>query len=182
MAKVDGPLMSMTASGTYGGAITYSRRKGANVVRIRVTPANPQTAGQMTARNRMSTGGVLQRFVGNCEDIRTGESMTDKALLAAAAPSNSTWNAFLVQAITGKNAVTYIAALAAWAALTAPQKAAWDAAAVALTPAITEAGQKGAGGVAATALSAGNVFFILLYGLASVGLAISPTGTPPTYA
>lgn len=182
MAKVDGPLMSMTATGTYGGTLTYARRKGVNVVRQRVTPANPQTAGQMAARNRLSTGGVLQRFVNNCTRKQPGKTHTDKELLAAGSPSNSTWNAFLVQAITGAGGTTYTAAQVGWAALTAPQKTAWDGAAAALTPAITSAAQRGEGGVSSTELTAGNVFWLLQYGLASVGLAASPTSTPPTYA
>lgn len=182
MAKVDGPLMSMTATGTYGKTLTFSRRKGTNVVRQRVTPANPQTAGQMVARNRLSTGGVLQRWVNSTDLAQPGEAMTDKELLAAAAPSNSTWNAFLVQAITGPGGTTYSAAQVAWAALTAPQKSAWNVAAGALTPAMNAAAQRAEGGVSATELDAGNVFFLYQYGLASVGLAPTPTGTPPTYA
>lgn len=182
MAKVDGPLMSMTATGTYGKSLTYSRRKGVNVVRQRVTPANPQTEGQMIARNRMSTGGVIQRFINNTALTQPGETSTDKALLAAGAPSNSTWNAYLVQAITGGNGVTYSAAQVAWAALTAPQKAAWDAAAAALTPAMTAAPQRAEGGASTTELSAGNVFWIYQYGLASVGLAPTPGAVPPVYA
>ena len=182
MAKVDAPLMSMTATGTYGGTLTFSRRKGVNVVRQRVTPANPQTSGQMTARNRMSTGGVLQRFANNTALKQPGKTSTDKALLAGGAPSNSTWNAYLVQAITGGNGVTYSAAQVAWAALTAPQKSAWDAAAAALTPAITAAPQRAAGGGATTSLTAGNVFWLYQYGLASVGLASTPGAVPPVYA
>jgi len=182
MAKVDGPLMSMTATGTYGGTLTFARRKGVNVVRQRVTPANPQTANQMIARNRLSTGGVLQRWVNATTQKQSGETLTDKALLTAAAPSNSTWNAYLVQAITGAGGTTYSAAQVAWAALTAPQKTAWNDAAAARTPAINAAAQRAEGGASTTDLTAGNVFWLLEYGLASVGLAASPTATPTVYA
>lgn len=52
MAKVSGPLMSMDASGKFGGTIVFSKWKGRNVVRQLVVPANPNSAGQEAARNR----------------------------------------------------------------------------------------------------------------------------------
>lgn len=182
MAKVNGPLMSMEASGTYGGTLTFGRRKGVNVVRQRVTPADPKTAGQEAARNRLRTGGVLQVWANATTLELSGYTGTDAERLAAAAPSNSTWNAYLVQIITGRGGLTYTAARSAYAALTAQQKTAWTDAAGALTPALGGAAQTEAGGGQITPLTAGEVFFIYQYGLASVGLAASPTGTPPTYA
>jgi hypothetical protein len=50
MAKTNGPLFSLEASGTIGKAITYGKNKGRNFVRVRVTPANPQTAAQTGVR------------------------------------------------------------------------------------------------------------------------------------
>jgi len=57
MTRVQGPLFSVTASGTIGDAITYSNWKGLPYVRSRVIPANPKTAAQTSIRNTM-TGGV----------------------------------------------------------------------------------------------------------------------------
>ena len=51
MAKVNAPLLSFSASGTIAGTQTYSRWKGRPYVRQRVTPANPNTAGQQLTRN-----------------------------------------------------------------------------------------------------------------------------------
>ena len=51
MAKVSGPLMSMDASGKFGGALVFSKWKGRNVVRQLVIPGNPNSAGQEAARN-----------------------------------------------------------------------------------------------------------------------------------
>ena len=87
-----------------------------------------------------------------------------------------------MQAITGGNGTTYSAAQVAWAALTAPQKSAWDSAATGLTPAINPAPQRAEGGASSTDLTAGAVFFIYRYGMASVGLAPTPSAVPPTYA
>ena len=50
MAKVTGPLMSMTASGTLGDAIVFSTWKGRPYVRQHVKPANPKSAGQIAIR------------------------------------------------------------------------------------------------------------------------------------
>ena len=46
MAKVTGPLMSMSASGKLANAIVYFPWKGIHVVREWLKPANPQTADQ----------------------------------------------------------------------------------------------------------------------------------------
>lgn len=182
MAKVKGPLFSMEASGAYGGALVFGQRKGSAVVRKLVTPSNPQTQDQEDARNAVRIGGVLQTWVNNTALKQSGETKTDKELLTAAAPSHSTWNAHLVKAITGKGALTLGAAKTAYAALTAPQKSAWVSAAAALTPAISAASQTEEGGVQITPMTAGEVFFVYQYGLASIGLAPTPTGTPPAYA
>jgi hypothetical protein len=54
MAKVTGPLFSLDASGTIANAMTFSKWKGKNYVRLRVIPANPQTAGQTSQRNTLA--------------------------------------------------------------------------------------------------------------------------------
>lgn len=55
MAKVDGPLLSLDASGTIAGALTFSKWKGINYVRQHTTPTNPQTTAQTTQRTAFST-------------------------------------------------------------------------------------------------------------------------------
>ena len=50
MAKVTGPLMSMSASGKLANAIVFFPWKGIHVVREWLKPANPKTAGQGTQR------------------------------------------------------------------------------------------------------------------------------------
>jgi hypothetical protein len=182
MAKVSGPLMSMEASGAYGSTLVFGKRKGSNVVRQLVTPSNPQSQGQEDARNIVRVGGTLQKFVSATTLKRSGETDTDKLRLAAKAPSNQTWNSYLVQLVSGKGGLTFSAARTAYAALTAPQKTAWETAAAALTPVIGSSYQTTAGGGASTPLTGGEAWFVYNYGLATVGLASQPTGTPPTYA
>lgn len=182
MAKVEGPLFSMQASGTYGGAVTFGRRKGRNVARIRVDPANPQTAAQMLQRNQVSVLGQIQRTINNTSQIESGETLTKKAQLTAAAPATDTWNSYIVKLCIGTGSITYTAARAAFAALDAGEQTAWETAAGAFNPPIPDVAQKGEGGVSATAMNKGEVFFIMQYGLNAGGLGAVPGATPTVYA
>jgi len=55
MAKGDGPLLSLDASGTIGKALTFSKWKGINYVRQHTVPTNPKSAAQTTQRTAFST-------------------------------------------------------------------------------------------------------------------------------
>jgi len=50
MAKVKGPLFSLSASGQIAKTLVYGDWKGIDIVRKYVIPANPNTAGQQTQR------------------------------------------------------------------------------------------------------------------------------------
>jgi hypothetical protein len=50
MAKVTGPLMSLDASGSVAGTMTFSKWKGRNYVRQTVTPSNPKSPAQTAFR------------------------------------------------------------------------------------------------------------------------------------
>jgi hypothetical protein len=182
MAKVNGPLMSMQASGAFASTMVFANRKGQNVVRQLVIPANPQSAGQETARNIVRVCGAGQKFANLTAEKGEGRTITDKDGLIAAAPAGQTWNSYLVKLMTGVGQVNYDAATAAYALLTGGQKTAWDDAAAALTPPILAVAQKGAGGVSSTAMVAGEVWFHYQYGLYVGALASVPGATPPTYA
>ncbi len=182
MAKVKGPLMSMEASGSYGSTLVFGRRLGSNVVRQLVKPSNPQTAGQMLARNRVRVFGALQKFVSGTMLKLAGKTSTDKELIAAVTPSGQRWNSYMQQVGIGSGGISYTAARAAFALLTELEKAAWETAAGALTPVILAVAQKNAGGMDASAVPAGEVFFIHVYTLSLMGITATPTGTPPTYA
>lgn len=54
MALVNGPLMSMDASGTFKQTLTFSIWKGRNYVRTWARPTNPKTADQQTQRTLMN--------------------------------------------------------------------------------------------------------------------------------
>lgn len=53
MAGVRGPLFGLDASGSIGDAITFSKWKGRAYVRIKATPSNPRSAGQISTRAMM---------------------------------------------------------------------------------------------------------------------------------
>lgn len=182
MAKVQGPLMSMQASGKFGGALVFANRIGTNVARLLVTPSNPQSLNQETARNYVRVAGAGQRFAKLTALKYPAATLTDKALLSLAAPTGQTWNGYLVKGEIGVNAVSAIAADALWTGFTSMEKTAWDDAAAALVPAIPAVAQKGALGVPATSLTAGHVFLRYVYGLYALGIHAIPTATPPTYA
>lgn len=119
MAKVTGPLMSMSASGTVGSTITFDKR---GFVRERVIPANPQSDAQ---------GNVRQMLLGVQKALsRIGATVI--TAVKSIAPVSYRWNAFLLQAAIGPNSSEFEASRTAYAALTAPQRDAWNLAAVAL--------------------------------------------------
>ena len=53
MAKVSGPLFSVSATGTIGKAFTFGTWKGIPYVREHFTPANPNTAEQVNLRTAL---------------------------------------------------------------------------------------------------------------------------------
>lgn len=77
MARVNGPLMSMEASGTVAGAVTFSTWKGIPYVRRHATPMNPSAPKQVSMR-------AMMRFL-----AQTGMSSvgTDQAAWDAAVAS-----------------------------------------------------------------------------------------------
>lgn len=63
MAKVTSPLMSLDASGSIAGALTFSKWKGRNYVRQLVIPANPRTSGQQENRAALGSGGRMASYL-----------------------------------------------------------------------------------------------------------------------
>jgi len=90
MAKVTGPLMSLSASGTVANTIVFSTWKGRPYVREHVVPHNPKTAGQI---------GVRANFAG-CVALYKALSDGNKALWTAQGKITST---------TGLNAMIKVA-------------------------------------------------------------------------
>jgi len=183
MAKVSGPLFSVDASGGFASALVFGKWKGRNTVRQLVTPSNPQSQIQQDQRNMVRNVGVAQHFANLTTEKGDSRLSTDKDLLKALAPAGQAWNGFLSKSMIGAGSLNYAAAAAAWTALTAPQKTAWDDAADATTPAFPQTYQAEALGVAGTPLTSGQGFFHYQYGLYVAGVsAVAPSAVPPVYA
>lgn len=87
MAGVKGPLFSLDASGTIGGAVVFSKWKGRNYVRRHAVPANPKSPSQIGTR-------AMMRFLAQQWD---GLSDAEKAYwdTPAAVDNISPFNAFI---------------------------------------------------------------------------------------
>ncbi len=180
MAKVTGPLFSVEASGAYAGVIVFAKWKGRQYVRQLVIPANPQSAGQETARNAMRVAGQAQKFVNANAQVHPELTLADELEIRAITPSGFAWNGFLVDNLIGSGAVNIVAADAIWAPLGAAQ-ATWDTAADGLTTPMLAVAQTVAGGGAGVAKTSGNVFLNYEYALYVMGLVNIPDAVPPAY-
>lgn len=87
MARVSGPLMSVDASGKFGGAMVFAKWKGRNYVRQLVTPSNPKAAKQLGVRGMM--GFLAAAWTG------LGAPAKASYLTAAAARSISAFNQYV---------------------------------------------------------------------------------------
>lgn len=181
MAKVSGPLMSLTASGGFASAMVYQSWKGRPTVRQLVIPANPQTADQQTARNYVRVTGAQQRWVNLSTMKGPARLITDRQLWIDNSPATFAWNGYLTDRVIGPDAQTIFDSDAAFALLTPTEKSAWSTSATALTPPILDVVQVGPFGVVGTPKSRGNVWYNYQSGLFAAGLAVAPGTAPPVY-
>ncbi len=181
MAKVSGPLFSVEAAGAYAGVIVFSKWKGRPVARKLVTPANPRSIGQETARNHMRVSGAVQKHINASTQIHAELAVRDKSSIAAVTPGGYAWNGYTVDSLIGPGHVNIDAADLVWSGLNGTEQAAWDTAAAGLTAQLPSVAQTVAGGAAGTPKSAGNVFLNLEYALYTMGLVNVPTAVPPVY-
>jgi hypothetical protein len=113
MAKTIGPLMSMTASGKFGNAIVFDKRGRA---RKYVIPANPQTANQVTQRNKI-------------RDLQSCLKQLGAVLRAELkAGFGSTWNSMIIKELLMSDAAALDAYVVLWTAFQAGEKTAWGTA------------------------------------------------------
>jgi hypothetical protein len=59
MAKVTGPMMGFSGSGTLAKTITFGKWRGIQYARQRVVPANPNTTDQQTTRTTFATARAI---------------------------------------------------------------------------------------------------------------------------
>ena len=124
MARVSGPLMSVDASGKFGGSMVFAKWKGRNYARQLVTPSNPKAAKQTGVRAMMAF--LATQWKAKVAPKWTGWSA------AALARSISTFNAYVSEN------------LARWQLFAAPTKV-YPAAETANTITTTQVVTPGAG-------------------------------------
>jgi hypothetical protein len=95
MAKVTGPLFSLSASGSIGKAMVHFGWKGVNVVREWIIPKNTKSADQGDVRLVMGGVGQATRCVGLESLTKTASPFALDARLCN--PSGQTWNSYMVQ-------------------------------------------------------------------------------------
>lgn len=156
MAKVTGPLFSLSASGKFADALVYYMLGDQAVVRELVEPANPQTPAQMEHRSQFGALAKGAKAIVN--------TVTIEALKAY---SNEPWNwrtAVIKYGLEGWDEAT-----AAYSLLTAGEQTAWNTAALALGIQPYE--------LDAYTITAGAIFFRTAYGMSLIGLESTPNGT-----
>jgi len=89
MAKVTGPLFSMSASGKLGNALVFGNWKGKNTVREWLKPANPKSSTQGDVRLIM--GGLAKA----CAPVEVESAFYDRVLPLT--PSGQSWISYLIQ-------------------------------------------------------------------------------------
>lgn len=107
MAKVTGPLMSLDASGTVGKTATFSKWKGQNYVRLRVTPRNPQSNDMAEARTKL---GVIGKMLSYVLYPTTFNAFTFSPFYTAAvanAPAGQSWISYSLRSILGTGNSTF---------------------------------------------------------------------------
>jgi len=124
MAKLTGPFMSLSASGTLGKTLTASIWKGQPYMRLRVIPINRNTTGQKTVRS------VLGTLAKACRAVLT--IFNDVAVPAvgsqffqdtiAIAPAGQSWISYLQKVSNSEFAANVIL----YAALDSTHKGYWD--------------------------------------------------------
>lgn len=126
-AKVTGPLMSLDASGTVGKTCTFSKWKGRNYVRLRVTPMNPQSEGQQDARIRTGSIGRAMSIIARPFEGSLGAQFYVDA--KEAAPAGQSWVSYAIRTILGSAFSTYDDNASEFAGVTTPNDGYYDDAA-----------------------------------------------------
>lgn len=123
MSKVTGPLLSLSARGTFGKTLTSRVWKGTNVMSLKSNPSNPKTVSQMHSRAVFASIGKITK--------RTDVTETVYQFLLAGAPAGQTWNSYFAKLYSGTGNAHFEAASTAYSlAGNAATKAIFDDAAL----------------------------------------------------
>ena len=133
MARVIGPLFSQEARGQFGKSLVFTRRRGQNIVRGYVIPANPQSPDQISVRVSLAVTGIITRRVRATDWTYAGETDTWIQFWTGRVTTGEVWNSALVSEMIGPGRATYEAAVTQYAALSAGVVTLWENAATTVT-------------------------------------------------
>jgi hypothetical protein len=106
MSRVIGPLLSLGASGTIGGAITFSNWKGINTARIKSNPSNPQTNTQMNGRAKFAVAGKISKVTDPTTAVAT--------YVRTVTPAQQSYASYFSRELLGTNNVNIDASIAGY--------------------------------------------------------------------
>lgn len=106
MANVIGPLLSLGARKSVGGALTFSNWKGLNTVRIKSNPSNPKTENQMAGRAFFAAGGKITKRSDLDGDV--------VEFVRSRTPAQQSWASYFVREMMGTNNINIRAAQTAY--------------------------------------------------------------------
>jgi len=182
MAKVSGPLHSLSAQGMLGGNIVFRQtRHGPLAQKHPQFDKTPQPSRQNWA-NILRTVSSCTHWVNLTQQTYQGNGVRDIDRLKAIKPFFYDWNNWLHHCMTGKHGEYWNAAQDLMGLLSDPELATWDATARALSPPLHDTVWKEGQPFAVTMLNAGKIYFHFIYGLYVAQLATAPNATPPTYS
>ena len=183
MPVVTLPLCSMDAVGTIARRHTFYPKAGKTILRQRVIPANPSSQDQVTARAVHSLCTHLIRWAVATTMAPDGQPLTDKQRLQAITPMARRWVNLIYSKALADSQANVRGALLQWSLMAPTDAAAWNAAAIALTPAITAWTPATAPGATPPTFTAGELFFTWRYLLFLLHVVdTAPTNTPPAYS
>lgn len=107
MARVQGALLSLSASGSVGNALTFKTWKGIGVCSVKSQPSNPKTLTQMLGRGFFAAGGKITKKADLVGDVVTYV----KTML----PAGQSWASYFIREVMGSNNVNIAAAKVAYA-------------------------------------------------------------------
>lgn len=93
MAKVTGPFLSLSASGSLAGTLTAKSWKGIQVMSIKSSPSNPKTTSQMNGRGFFAAGGKITKRA----DLAGAVVTYVKTII----PAGQSWASWFVSEVMG---------------------------------------------------------------------------------
>lgn len=131
-AKVTGPLFSLSASGSVGKTLVFSKWIGRDYVRQLVIPANPQSDNQALARTALGSLGRALGFVRFPNALNEFSSSQFYLDAAAGKPADQSWISWAIRTLLGTSLATYEANRAAYDGLSSGVKTQYTVGATAL--------------------------------------------------